>query len=68
MSDAPEVWQGTDPLTDKKWNLGEWYTEDRGCRPGQIHVRRAGKDQVDCESCHGGGEILAVKDNKENEI
>jgi hypothetical protein len=44
MSEAPEriwAWQGTDPLTDKKWNLGEWYTEDVGLDGDEIEYIRA---------------------------
>tara|TARA_Y100000296_G_scaffold71505_1_gene87055 strand:+ start:97 stop:567 length:471 start_codon:yes stop_codon:yes gene_type:complete len=31
MNDAPEriwAWQETDPITDKKWGAGQWYTDD----------------------------------------
>ena len=39
MTDAPEriwAWQETDPLTDKKWGAGQWYTKDIGLDGDEI--------------------------------
>jgi hypothetical protein len=44
MNEEPEriwAWQGTDPLTDKKWDAGEWYTEDVGLDGDEIEYIRA---------------------------
>jgi hypothetical protein len=44
MNEAPEriwAWQGTDPLTDKKWDAGEWYTGDVGLDGDEIEYIRA---------------------------
>jgi len=44
MNEVPEriwAWQGTDPLTDKKWDAGEWYTEDVGLDGDEIEYIRA---------------------------
>ena len=35
------AWQGTDPLTDKKWGAGEWYTEDVGLDGDEVEFVRA---------------------------
>jgi len=43
MNEVPEriwAWQGTDSLTDKKWDLGEWYTEDVGLDGDEIEYIR----------------------------
>jgi hypothetical protein len=43
MNEVPEriwAWQGTDPLTDKKWDAGEWYTEDVGLDGDEIEYIR----------------------------
>lgn len=44
MTGAPEriwAWQGTDPLTDKKWDAGEWYTKDIGLDGDEVEYVRA---------------------------
>jgi hypothetical protein len=60
MNEVPErIWAylDTDPLTDKKWDAGEWYTEDVGLDGDEVEyirvdIHEARIKELECEISH----------------